>query len=404
MPSTDPGVRPRSDAARVPEGTRLLHIGPHKTGTTAVQSALWNARPELLAQGVRHVGRSRNPSAAAQAVVARPSPYSVDQPPSIGRWRELVREIRRAKEPRVVVSSEYFAWATDDVMRRVAADLDVGRLHIVVTMRPLAQIIPSMWQQNVQQGTVTPFEDWVGDVLRDRARGFWLLQRHDHLVERWRAVVGRERVTAVVVDDQDHGAVMRAFEGLLGLRNDTLVPERDLANRSLTRAEAEAVRAFNVAFNESALPRDLHARVMRFGAAQLMKQRVPAGDEPAVTLPTWALDDVTAVEEEMVANLRASGVAVIGDLDSLLRRPAAPSMDAAIDRIPAEVVASMSFGLLTATGAVRTAAVSRGPFKYAEPAEMTRVPTYQLFGALVGRTWRATAGRLPLPAPRRKST
>jgi hypothetical protein len=47
--------------ASLPEGARLVHVGPHKTGTTAVQNALWNARPQLLEQGVRHVGRSRNP-------------------------------------------------------------------------------------------------------------------------------------------------------------------------------------------------------------------------------------------------------------------------------------------------------------------------------------------------------
>ena len=31
----------------VPEGTRLVHVGPHKTGTTAVQNALWDARQSL---------------------------------------------------------------------------------------------------------------------------------------------------------------------------------------------------------------------------------------------------------------------------------------------------------------------------------------------------------------------
>ena len=39
--------------------------------------------------------------------------------------------------------------------------------------------------------------------------------------------------------------VLRAFEGLLGLRDGTLESHRDLANRSLTLPEVEAVRAFS---------------------------------------------------------------------------------------------------------------------------------------------------------------
>ena len=31
------------DIPVLPEGTRLIHIGPHKTGTTSLQGALWTA-------------------------------------------------------------------------------------------------------------------------------------------------------------------------------------------------------------------------------------------------------------------------------------------------------------------------------------------------------------------------
>lgn len=382
----------------LPEGARLIHVGPHKTGTTAVQNALWHARSRLLEQGVRHAGRSRNPSNAVRAAAEQPSPYSIDKPPSIGHWRDLVREIRRAREPRVVVSSEFFAWADPEQIERVVHDLDAARVHVIVTLRPLVRVMPSMWQQNIQQGTVTPFEDWLRQVLANPNRPFWKLERHDHLIDRWAAVVGLDRVTGVIVDDRDHGAVMRAFEGLLGLAPGTLVAERDLMNRSLTLAEAEAVRAFNIAFKARDLPRDLHARTMRFGAAQLMKRRIPPPEERPVTLPAWALPEVARIQAEIVAGVRASGVAIIGDLATLEEAAQEPAPDPEpLAGIPADVVGSMGIGLLSTTGAIRQAAVSKGPFKFAEPAEVTRVPTYQLFGALAGRAWRATVGRLGRP-------
>ena len=378
----------------LPEGVRLIHIGPHKTGTTAVQSALWNARPRLREQGVHHAGRSRNPSNAVRAVAEQPSPYSNDKPPSMNHWRDLVREIRGSRAPRVVVSSEFFAWAGPEQIERVVDDLDAGRIHVVVTLRPLLRIMPSMWQQNVQLGTTTPFEDWLREVFDDPQRPFWKLERHDQLIDRWAAVVGRDRVTGVVVDDGDHEVVMRAFEGLLGLTPGTLVAERDQANRSLTLAEAEAVRAFNVAFGARRLPRDLHARTMRFGAAQVMKERVPPPDEAGIRTPGWAYPELARAQAEIVRGVRASGVAIIGDLALLERTPAAPADEPAqVADIPPDVVGSMAMGLLASTGALRESAV-KSPFRFAEPVEVSRLPTYQLFGAVASRAWRATIGRI----------
>jgi hypothetical protein len=42
----------------LPDGALLLHIGPHKTGTTAIQAALANGRPQLLRHGVVTRGAS----------------------------------------------------------------------------------------------------------------------------------------------------------------------------------------------------------------------------------------------------------------------------------------------------------------------------------------------------------
>ncbi len=258
----------------LPEQTRLLHIGPHKTGTTSLQGALWMARDALREQGVRHAGRTRNPSNAVRSVVGQPSPYSDTEPPPISEWRTLVRELESAREPRIVVSSEFFAWAKPDAIRRIVEDVDPARVHVAVTLRPLARIIPSMWQQNVQAGQVQPFEPWLNGVLRHAPeqvnRPFWTLHRHDRLIARWTDVVGLDRVTAIVVDDRDHGFLLRTFERLLGLREGTLAVVRDYTNRSLTQPEAEAVRAFNIAFRAEGLPKALHARMMRFGAAQEM--------------------------------------------------------------------------------------------------------------------------------------
>jgi hypothetical protein len=377
------------DSLLLPSGVRLIHIGPHKTGTTSVQGALWNARAKMRAQGVRHVGRSRNPSNAVRAVTGQPSPYSETDPPPIRAWDSLVREIRAASEPRVVVSSEFFAWAKPDVIRRIVGDIGPDQVRVAVTLRPLARIIPSMWQQNVQAGRVEPLERWIEGLLRqppEKANpAFWMLHRHDRLISRWADIVGPDRIVAIVVDDRDHDVLLRVFEDLLGLRTGTLRASREYANRSLTMPEVEAVRAFNVAFKAEGLSRALHAQIMRFGAAQEMKRRPPTADEPRVELPAWAEAPVADIAREMITRIAASGVRVVGDLE-LLSAPVSSSAPAAMEpvQVPPEIAASMAMGILVASGRARET-VRGGRWQFAEPIEMARVPTYQVAGVVAIR-------------------
>ena len=378
-----------TDWSAIPEGGRLIHIGPHKTGTTAIQAALWNARPAMLEQGVRYPGRSRNPSNPVRAVTGQPSPYSTDTPPSISHWNRLAGEIRSAHEPRVVVSSEFFAWATDEVARRIAEELEPEHLHVAVTLRPLVKILPSMWQQNVQAGRVVDFEKWLKGVL-DPASGkpnqaFWQLERHDRLIERWTSILGKDHVIAIVIDERDHTFLLRVFEALLGLRTGTLALDPSLVNRSLTLPEAEAVRAFNKEFDAAHLPRAVHARIMRFGAAQTMKRREPPADEPRVELPAWARDKAVEIQREMVANIAASGATVIGDLERLTDAggSVAPERAEPISIAP-EIAASMAFGILKASGAAKQSRMKAGP-DTAEPVDTVRLTSFELLGVLALR-------------------
>ena len=389
-------MEPNADgeAPQVPAGTRYLHIGPHKTGTTSLQAALWSARESMLKQGVRLAGRSRNPVGAARAVTGQPSSYS-DKPPPMREWRQLVRDIEGASEPRVVVSSEFFAHADDAAVHRIVADLDPARLRVVVTLRALARIIPSMWQQNVQAGKRQSLDRWLHTLFPDPGQApnasFWTLHRHDELVRRWASVVGAANVTAIVVDDRDHAYVLRAFEALLGLRPGTLVLERDLANRSLTFGEAEAVRAFDVAFRKAGEDRALHARVMRYGAAQHMKGRVPDPSEASIELPAWVIPRIAAAGREIGDRIAASGIRVIGDLAALAPVPppvgAPPAdKDALADRLPdpaapPAVAAAMALGVLQAAGIAR-----RDEVGAPDAAALARtVPSYLVAGVIATR-------------------
>jgi hypothetical protein len=320
---------PLRDDLLLPNGTRLVHIGPHKTGTTTLQGAFHAARRAVEAQGVQYASPwNRQAMQAARAVAGARSPFGDGDAAAGSHWTDLVREVERSTARRVVISAEGFADATPATIRRMSADLDPARIHVVATLRPLGRILPSQWQQYVQNGLTLGYDAWLHSVFdtpeRPATPSFWHRHRHDRLVERWMDVVGAERVTAVVVDDRDHDAALRVFERLLGLRGGTLVRDERTYNRSLTRAEIDLVRAIQVATAGLGIDRGLRVTLARHGIAANMKLRQPDPAEPRIETPGWAQDRVRTISREIVDGIAASGIRVIGDLDLLVEGPPGP--------------------------------------------------------------------------------
>jgi hypothetical protein len=386
-------IEPPYGSLLLAQGTRLVHIGPPKTGTTYLQSAFHSCRAAVSAQGVHYAGPTRQPTAAVQAVIGTASPNTGDIP-SLKRWHGLVREVRSSNKARVVISSEFLADARPETIRTIVEDLDPARVHVVVTLRPLARIIPSQWQQFVQSGLRRSFDDWLDAVFNDPSKltpTFWRRHRHDELIRRWVDVAGPDNVTVIALDDRDHTMVTRVFEGLVGLRPGTLIADDDLTNRSMTMAEAEIVRAFNRQFFAEGLSRPLHTQVMRFGAASYMKARPPSADDPRVEAPQWALDRAGEVARQMVDAIVASGVRIIGDPERLTEVPTSqlPEGPRARSEIAPDTAAAAAMGILVSTGLARGSTSfreTRAGRGAVEPPAIVRIPSYQVLGVLWHRT------------------
>jgi hypothetical protein len=340
--------------APLPVGTRLLHIGPHKTGTTSIQGALFAAKDQLPAYGVQFPAHSRHPMEAALAACARPAMMG-DTAPTGQHWTRLVQQVHATGKSTSVVSSEFFADAEDDAtIARIVERLGGDRVHILVTLRPLAKIMPSQWQQYVQNGLRMGYEDWLRHML-DKAPyeqptpSFWRRHRHDRLVERWARVAGPDRVTVVVVDDRDREGLMRTFEELLGLPAHLLEAVPDAANRSLTLAETEMLRNLNKEFRANALPAELYSQLVRYGAVMHMKNACPPGPgDVKIGTPQWAVEAAGAIGAEAARRIGAMGVGVLGDLALLSAVPKPATATSPEPRITPEVAAQALYGVLAA--------------------------------------------------------
>ena len=182
------------DDLAIPAGARLVHIGFNKTGTTSIQGALSDARRNLPAHGAVYPGEDRYHKRPG-IYISGASGRIGDEPVSERDWKRLVKQTNAAGDKRVVISSEWLCQSPEDAVRRVVEDLGGDRVHIVATLRPLAKILPSSWQQFLQNGMRTGYETWLRGMLLEPpydkpTPSFWQRHRHAEVLERWAKIAG----------------------------------------------------------------------------------------------------------------------------------------------------------------------------------------------------------------------
>lgn len=343
MSAEQPSVSPQRRALLLPEGTRLLHIGPHKTGTTSLQNSIRANREEILSQGVYYgapEGRLAS-NRIARSLLRLPF-KNPDEIVEYGEWEDQVARVRASTERRVIVSGEEFSFCEKREIRTLLNDLGRERVHVVVTVRPLAKVLPSQWQLDLRGSfTSGSFDEWLRWTLKPQGlrkiamllgipHPFWFRHRHDELVARWAAEAGADKVTVVIGDDRDHRVLLRAFEGLLGLTDGTLLPVDGKSNPSLSAEEIAIILRVQLILAQRQL---VFAERVRSRQIQrrLLAQRPRSPSDSKIVIPGWAVESVREASQKIHDGLIASGVRIIGDPSLLLEanapKPGAKRLD-----------------------------------------------------------------------------
>lgn len=212
----------------------VLHIGPHKTGSTAVQRMLGTNRERLAEAGIHfpeigfaHWGQHGLARALADDAQAEAAAI-------LDRLSRL--------EGRVVLSSEVFSTLAPEKVARLAESLPAGRVEIVYYQRSLVELPPRIWQEAIRHGGTETFPEHLVRML------VWA-ERHHLLnpvrtLDAWAGVFGRDAVRIAryaAVRDVTRDFARRFLPGVEGL-----VHRGGRANPGLDAVAAEAVRRANL--------------------------------------------------------------------------------------------------------------------------------------------------------------
>lgn len=340
--------------APLPPGGLLVHVGPAKTGTTSLQSSFHNNRPVLAEHDLHYAGAARHSSTAIKDLMAV-SPRVDKQP--MGAWQRLADEIRTSTASRVVLSSEGLAHADAAIADRLLADVGRSPVRVVLTMRPLADMLASSWWQYVQTGKKMTYDEWLDGVLRTDLAGevvtpnFWRRSRIEKVAGLWAERLGPEAVTVISLADRPRDFVQRTFEQLAGLPEGILVPKEGQTNDSLSYPIAEMVRHFNLIVGAEGAGTKQVATQRQRAYNQLKARTELLTEVRKVETPAWAIEQACSIAGEINDGLRALGVNIVGDLDALTRpsKPVPESIEPAPTHIATEDAAALLYFMMRST-------------------------------------------------------
>ena len=301
----------------------MLHIGPHKTGSTAIQVALFAARDALLEHGVYYPGKARRPRAASEELFRAVKKGDTG---ALKRWDALVAEVGSAQERVVCVSDEQFGKGSREIVGRIVGELGDEKAHVVAVARPLDSYLPSQWQERVKAGRPETYDEWLRIVFGDQKhfeRGnVWNAHDTQRLVDRWLAFVPPERFTLIVANESDRNQLPRVFEQLLGLPDGLLELVPDKSNQSLVLAEVELIRGVNRALREQGLPLAKYQPWLKHAVRAASAYDGPRPGPRKPLMPAWADELVRERSDARVEAVKNLPVNVVGDPEWLRARPA----------------------------------------------------------------------------------
>jgi len=322
-----PGDIPASAAARPAAGGDrprvFLHIGEPKTGSTFLQQVIWRNRATLAAQGVVLPGHHPQDHFRASQDLRGLKKLASDPAGSwTGEWDILARQSKQA--PRAaVISHELFSAADDEHARQAVSSLQPAEVHLVLTARDMATLLPAEWQESIKHRNARGWQDWLTDVIdresvSDDRRQWWFWRVHDTLqiLQVWSRYVPAERIHVMTTPQRGASPdlLWRRFAALLEVDPDSVDISRARANASLGLTETEFLRRLNAELSGE-VPDWFYMWTVKEGLAHTTLAARPAGQR--LVLPPERHAWAQQYAETLIAGLGDGGYDLVGDVAEL---------------------------------------------------------------------------------------
>jgi hypothetical protein len=259
--------------------------------------------------------------------------------PWAGEWDVLAGQALRARGA-AVISNELLVACNARQIDRAVRSLLPAEVHIVVTVRDFATLLPAEWQETVKCRGTAAWEQWLAGVIAatpdpDRRRRAWFWTVHDTLaiLALWSRHIPPDRIHVITlprpgVTDE----LWRRFASVVGIESSAASLPRGCTNSSIGLVEAEFLRRLN-----GVLPAQLPGWFYTRNIKRILAHGVLSARPPQVRLVLPPEQEAWAQQQSeiVVAGLRDANYHIVGDLGELLP-PAATGRYIPPSSLPAE--------------------------------------------------------------------
>lgn len=309
----------------MPHKQLILHVGFHKSGTSALQESFAEQRAELQAAGVLYpsIGRKAH-HRIAWALTQRAwgwkkrggelTPYK--------HFTRMVSSINRSNSPKIVLSSEFFSELAAEQIQKISSAIRGREVKVLFTLRPLAKLLGSSYQQYLKYGTKADYVEWLHSVLDEPGVSkinptFWQRHMHGEVISRWAETFGKDNVSVLIVDEQRPEFLYESLNDYLELPAGLLKPQSTGSNRSLSLEEVSLLLELNRKFPKEREWNE-YLIFIRNGYIRQLTDHVPLKEGSSKLLtPSWAIEKANALASISKKKIQDLGVKVYGDLQTL---------------------------------------------------------------------------------------
>ena len=232
----------------------VLHIGPHKTGTTYLQARLHESREALRAVDVDYWEGGLDGTTAHHKIA------EVTRSGDEAALARLLQPLENVAQEVVILSSENFDLLRGPGVQRLKAALPAGRsVEVVYFVRDATELLLSSWQEHVKHGGVPGFHAYAIQHLATPLASSLL--NPCRVLDVYRNAFGTDAVSVVDYDEaRASGDIFDAFATACGRPEITRFGAPLRSNMTMELWFAEFMRALNVLALEAGVLRYSNVR------------------------------------------------------------------------------------------------------------------------------------------------
>lgn len=224
----------------------FIHIGTHKTGSTAIQSALYGSREKLRRKGIVVIDERMFPGLASFMTMKEDSSEEV-----LSEQRVFLRRLIDKNRGAHTFLLSWEGLSGDPVtgfnntlfiakaLKNISADIAT---KIIIYLRRQDSFIESLYTQSIHQGGGQSFQDYIGGI--DRFAYNW-----ERLVTDYASCFGKENVILRRYDKKrlPHSeSLLDDFAAIIGASSLNGVPGGRETNQGYSRDALELARICNL--------------------------------------------------------------------------------------------------------------------------------------------------------------